>query len=140
MSRRRTGPSSDAGSPWDPSVPDTHKWRAVVGPRVREVTHDASGPYRLGPEDVDDEWGDVAICLCGLADSYPFCDGSHRRTDDEADGVRYKYVDGERRRVELRYVDGDGKGGGDRDDGRDDREATGDDADADAGGRDDRDD
>jgi CDGSH-type Zn-finger protein len=87
----------------------------VVDSRVREVTHEASGPYRLGPEDVDDEWGDVAICLCGLAESYPFCDGSHRRTDGEADGVRYKYVDGDRRQVELRYADREPTADDDRD-------------------------
>jgi CDGSH-type Zn-finger protein len=72
---------------------------------MREVTHSATGPLRLTPEDIDPEKGDVAVCLCGLSDEYPFCDGSHRRTDDETPGVRYKYVDGDRRRVELTYPD-----------------------------------
>lgn len=73
---------------------------------MREVTHAAEGPCVLTPEDIDDEKGDVAVCLCGLSDDYPFCDGSHRVTADEAAGVRYKYVDGERRRVRLEFVDG----------------------------------
>lgn len=73
---------------------------------MREVTHTADGPYVLTPEDVDDEKGDVAVCLCGLSDDYPFCDGSHRATADESEGVRYKYVDGERRRVRLEFVGG----------------------------------
>ncbi|MFB6130522.1 MAG: CDGSH iron-sulfur domain-containing protein [Salinigranum sp.] len=62
----------------------------------REVTHTARGPRKLTKEDFDNEKGDVAICQCGLSDGYPFCDGSHRRTEAEDPEVRYKYVDGER--------------------------------------------
>jgi CDGSH-type Zn-finger protein len=72
---------------------------------MREVTHTATGPLRLSPDDVDPEKGDVAVCLCGLSDDYPFCDGSHRRTDAEEPGVRYKYVDGERRAVKLAFTE-----------------------------------
>jgi len=68
---------------------------------MREVTHTADGPYVVTPEDIDEEKGDVAVCLCGLSDEYPFCDGSHRATEGEEEGVRYKYVDGERRRVSI---------------------------------------
>ena len=80
----------------------------------REVTHDADGPYRLTPEDIDETYGDVAVCQCGLSETRPFCDGSHNRTEGEEEGVRYKYVDGERRVVELTYVDDeeDGSDGG----------------------------
>jgi CDGSH-type Zn-finger protein len=81
----------------------------------REVTHTADGPYRITPEDIDETYGDVAVCLCGLTDDPPFCDGSHRRTEDEASDVRYKYVDGERRVVELSYPEA-----GDESDGADD--------------------
>jgi CDGSH-type Zn-finger protein len=73
---------------------------------AREVTHDAHGPRIVTPEDIDDEKGDVAVCLCGLSEEYPFCDGSHRRTLDEDDDAVYRYVDGERRRVErIVYAD-----------------------------------
>jgi CDGSH-type Zn-finger protein len=79
----------------------------------REVTHTADGPYRLTPDDIDEKYGDVAVCLCGLSEDRPFCDGSHNQVEGEEEGVRYKYVDGERRVVELTYVDDpdDGKGG-----------------------------
>lgn len=58
---------------------------------VREITHTATGPRIITPDDIDEEKGDIAICLCGLSADYPFCDGSHQQTEDEEDGVRYKY-------------------------------------------------
>ncbi|QLG27535.1 CDGSH iron-sulfur domain-containing protein [Halorarum halophilum] len=67
---------------------------------MREVTHEATGPVRLDESDIDPEYGDVAVCMCGLSAERPFCDGSHRATEDEEDGVRYKYEDGERREIE----------------------------------------
>lgn len=70
---------------------------------AREVTHEATGPLKLDESDIDDEKGDVAVCLCGLSEEYPFCDGSHRATEDEGDAV-YKYEnddsDGDRREIE----------------------------------------
>jgi CDGSH-type Zn-finger protein len=71
----------------------------------RNVTHVADEPFEITVDDVDEEYGDVAVCLCGLSDEQPFCDGSHRRTEREVAGVQYKYVDGERRVVEFVYAD-----------------------------------
>jgi CDGSH-type Zn-finger protein len=75
---------------------------------AREVTHEARGPYIVTPEDIDAEKGDVAVCMCGLSDEYPFCDGSHRATADEDPETLYKYDDGTRRIVAaVEYADAD---------------------------------
>jgi len=65
---------------------------APVDPAMaRLVRHDATGPRKLDASDLDAEKGDVAVCQCGLAETYPFCDGSHRATRDEAEDECYRY-------------------------------------------------
>jgi CDGSH-type Zn-finger protein len=57
---------------------------------TREITHDATGPEIVGPDEIEEK-GNIAICMCGLSANYPFCDGSHNATADEEDGTLYKY-------------------------------------------------
>jgi CDGSH-type Zn-finger protein len=78
----------------------------------RLIDHDATGPLKLDESDLDPEKGDVAVCLCGLSESYPYCDGSHRAVADEAETQCYRYVetdegDREAKRVAaIRFADG----------------------------------
>ena len=72
----------------------------------RLVELEGEGPRKLDPADIDPEKGDVAICQCGLSEEFPFCDGSHRQTDGEEDGLCYTYdEDGTRRRVDRIVYD-----------------------------------
>ena len=74
----------------------------------RLVELEGDGPRKLEPDDIDPEKGDVAVCQCGLSNEFPFCDGSHRQVEDEANGVCYTYdEDGTRRRVERVVHEGE---------------------------------
>lgn len=75
---------------------------------ARVIVHDENGPLKLDEDDLDPEKGDVAICLCGLSEEYPYCDGTHRVTRDEGRETLYRYEDaseGDRREVEIRAVE-----------------------------------
>jgi CDGSH-type Zn-finger protein len=40
------------------------------------------------------------ICMCGLINNQPFCDGSHKKTVDEQQGKVYRYnLDGSRTEI-----------------------------------------
>lgn len=57
----------------------------------REITHDANGPKTLGEDELEEQGGNIHLCMCGLSNNYPYCDGSHTATIDEAEDTRYKY-------------------------------------------------
>lgn len=54
---------------------------------ARLVKHERNTPYEI-PEGAKLP---VFICACGLSKNKPFCDGSHKRTRDEALGELYMY-------------------------------------------------
>ena len=72
---------------------------------ARLVRHEERGPLRIDENDIDEKYGDVAICLCGLSEERPFCDGTHRATSDEPDGLFIYDENGERQRIERVVYD-----------------------------------
>lgn len=66
---------------------------------ARLVRHDAQGPKKVEVNG-EEQW----VCMCGLSDNKPFCDGSHHDTQDEEDGELYLYDhDGNRVKAESFY-------------------------------------
>jgi CDGSH-type Zn-finger protein len=63
---------------------------------ARKVIHTAQGPQEVKPEAGQSVW----ICRCGLSKNQPFCDGSHKKTQDEEEGKTYEY-DNDGNRTEV---------------------------------------
>ncbi len=61
---------------------------------ARLVLHDRNVPYAVKVGDKE-----VHICGCGLSSHKPFCDGTHRITQDE--GSKIFIYDAEKKRVEF---------------------------------------
>jgi len=62
---------------------------------ARLVKKEDKGPVEIKPSDKS-----VFVCTCGLSKNQPFCDGSHKMTADEKEGVNYIYdQDGQRTEV-----------------------------------------
>jgi CDGSH-type Zn-finger protein len=66
---------------------------------ARMIRHERNLPYEI-PEGTELP---LYICACGLSKNKPFCDGSHRRTKDEAAGETYVYDENARVPVIKQY-------------------------------------
>lgn len=53
---------------------------------ARMIRSDADGPFRIDPQDKP-----VFICMCGLTQNQPFCDGSHKACKSEDPNRLYVY-------------------------------------------------
>jgi len=53
---------------------------------ARLVKHTEKGPYLIKEGKFP-----MAICGCGLSANKPYCDGTHRKTRDEAEDKVYQY-------------------------------------------------
>ena len=62
---------------------------------MRRVVKSDRQPLEIKPQTKS-----VFICMCGLSQNQPYCDGSHKRVTDEQDGKTYEYdSEGHRREV-----------------------------------------
>jgi CDGSH iron-sulfur domain-containing protein 3 len=59
---------------------------------ARLVKLERNSPYEIAEGTELPVW----ICACGLSKNKPFCDGSHKRTRDEAPGDTFVYDDNSR--------------------------------------------
>ena len=53
---------------------------------ARMIRHEATGPIEVKPSDKS-QW----VCACGLTQSGPLCDGSHKKARQEEPGKLYIY-------------------------------------------------
>ncbi|EGK13840.1 CDGSH iron-sulfur domain-containing protein [Kroppenstedtia eburnea] len=67
---------------------------------ARVVIKEAKGPYTL------QEGDKKKICMCGLSDNQPFCNGNHGKTKDEEEAHLYHYEGDSRKEVRIEETTG----------------------------------
>lgn len=63
----------------------------------RLIRHDRTGPYKIEPQDFPKDGKAIWICGCGLTQTPPYCDKSHKVCTDE-DPLRTYIYDSSGRR------------------------------------------
>ncbi len=63
----------------------------------RMIRHEATGPLEVKPQEKS-----VWVCMCGLSQNYPICDGAHKRAKQEEPGKCYVYDNQRQNVVEVR--------------------------------------
>jgi CDGSH-type Zn-finger protein len=66
---------------------------------ARIVKHEKNSPYEIA----EGAKLPIYICACGLSANKPFCDGSHKKTRDEAAAETYAYDENGRVRLNNQY-------------------------------------
>lgn len=66
----------------------------------RLVKHDLNAPYKIEEGQVKFP---IWICGCGLSKNKPYCDGTHKKTRDEAADAVYVYDEQGRVKVGTEY-------------------------------------
>ena len=64
---------------------------------ARIVRHEATDPVRIDPQDKP-----VFICMCGLSQNLPMCDGSHKACRSEESDKLYVYDEARQNVIEVR--------------------------------------
>lgn len=58
----------------------------------RMIRVDATGPYKIEPQDFPKDGKAIFICACGLSNKMPYCDGTHKACRvAEQPGTLYHY-------------------------------------------------
>jgi CDGSH-type Zn-finger protein len=58
---------------------------------ARLVRIDRPGPYKIEPKDFPPDGKSIWICGCGLSETMPYCDKSHKACANETPGALYSY-------------------------------------------------
>lgn len=58
---------------------------------ARLVRNDRTGPFKIEPKDFPPDGKSIWICGCGLTNTPPYCDKSHKACAAEQPGTLYIY-------------------------------------------------